>query len=166
MAEQRFDVIVVGSGAAGLYATLCLPASLRIALVTKDKLKTGASDWAQGGIAAAGGEEALQEASSQVLQNLIEKGVYNPEEAAFGGVGEAAAMGGGAGAVIGAVMELALGRRLRGAAEPAPAEEPRPAEPLALPAPRIAGYEIDSQGNVVRAITEAQAEAAEAEGRC
>ena len=53
MAEQRFDVIVVGSGAAGLYATLCLPASLRIALVTKDKLKTGASDWAQGGIAAA-----------------------------------------------------------------------------------------------------------------
>jgi hypothetical protein len=113
--------------------------------------------------AAAGGEEALQEASSQVLQNLIEKGVYNPEEAAFGGVGEAAAMGGGAGAVIGAVMELALGRRLRGAAEPAPAEEPPPGEPLALPAPRIAGYEIDSQGNVVRAITEAQAEAAEAE---
>ena len=53
MAEQRFDVMVVGSGAAGLYATLCLPASLRIALVTKDKLKTGASDWAQGGIAAA-----------------------------------------------------------------------------------------------------------------
>ena len=53
MAEQRFDVIVVGSGAAGLYATLCLTASLRIALVTKDKLKTGASDWAQGGIAAA-----------------------------------------------------------------------------------------------------------------
>ena len=53
MAEQRFDVIVVGSGAAGLYATLCLPACLRIALVTKDKLKTGASDWAQGGIAAA-----------------------------------------------------------------------------------------------------------------
>ena len=39
MAEQRFDVMVVGSGAAGLYATLCLPASLRIALVTKDKLK-------------------------------------------------------------------------------------------------------------------------------
>ncbi len=53
MTEQRFDVIVVGSGAAGLYATLCLPACLRVALVTKDKLKTGASDWAQGGIAAA-----------------------------------------------------------------------------------------------------------------
>ncbi len=108
-------------------------------------------------VAAAGGEEALQEASSQVLQNLIEKGVYNPEEAAFGGVGEAAAMGGGAGAVIGAVMELALGRRLRGAAEPAPAEEPPPGEPLALPAPRTAGYKVDRAGNVVP-MTEAEAE--------
>ncbi|MGL5034099.1 MAG: L-aspartate oxidase [Microcystaceae cyanobacterium] len=53
MGEADFDVIVVGSGAAGLYATLCLPDSLRIALITKAKLKTGASDWAQGGIAAA-----------------------------------------------------------------------------------------------------------------
>lgn len=48
-----FDVIIVGSGAAGLYAALCLPSSLRIGLITKDKLKKGASDWAQGGIAAA-----------------------------------------------------------------------------------------------------------------
>ncbi len=48
-----FDVLVVGSGAAGLYATLCLPENLTIGLVTKAKLKKGASDWAQGGIAAA-----------------------------------------------------------------------------------------------------------------
>ncbi len=44
---------MVGSGAAGLYAALCLPTHYRIALITKDTLKTGASDWAQGGIAAA-----------------------------------------------------------------------------------------------------------------
>lgn len=50
---DRFDVIVVGSGAAGLYACLCLPDHLRIALITKSELQTGASDWAQGGIAAA-----------------------------------------------------------------------------------------------------------------
>lgn len=47
------DVIVVGSGAAGLYGALCLPSELQVALVTKDRLNTGASDWAQGGIAAA-----------------------------------------------------------------------------------------------------------------
>ncbi|MBE9221972.1 L-aspartate oxidase [Cyanobacterium stanieri LEGE 03274] len=50
---DHFDVIIVGSGAAGLYAALKLPTTLRIGLITKDKLKKGASDWAQGGIAAA-----------------------------------------------------------------------------------------------------------------
>lgn len=122
-------------------------------------------------VAQAGGEEALQEASGQVLQNLIAKGVYKPEEAVFGGVSEAAALGGGAGAIIGAIAELALGRRLRGTeppperreeeAPPAPPEEPteptESAEQLALPAPRTAGYKVDSAGNVVP-ITEAEAE--------
>lgn len=50
---SQFDVVVVGSGAAGLYATLCLNSSYRVGLITKEKLQTGASDWAQGGIAAA-----------------------------------------------------------------------------------------------------------------
>ncbi len=45
--------MVVGSGAAGLYAALCLDSRYRVAIVTKDRIKTGASDWAQGGIAAA-----------------------------------------------------------------------------------------------------------------
>ncbi|HAX85180.1 MAG TPA: L-aspartate oxidase [Cyanobacteria bacterium UBA11370] len=49
----QFDVLVVGAGAAGLYAALCLPDTLRVGLITKDTLSTGASDWAQGGIAAA-----------------------------------------------------------------------------------------------------------------
>lgn len=43
----------MGSGAAGLYSALCVPQKYSIALVTKDKLKRGASNWAQGGIAAA-----------------------------------------------------------------------------------------------------------------
>jgi L-aspartate oxidase len=51
--SSQFDILVIGSGAAGLYAALCLPTHWRIALITKDTLKTGASDWAQGGIAAA-----------------------------------------------------------------------------------------------------------------
>lgn len=45
--------MVVGSGAAGLYGALCLPEEFKVALITKDLLNTGASDWAQGGIAAA-----------------------------------------------------------------------------------------------------------------
>ncbi len=48
----NFDVIVVGAGAAGLYSALCLPASLRVAIVSKANLPLSASDWAQGGIAA------------------------------------------------------------------------------------------------------------------
>lgn len=43
----------MGAGAAGLYAALCLPSNYRVLLITKDELKLSASDWAQGGIAAA-----------------------------------------------------------------------------------------------------------------
>jgi L-aspartate oxidase len=58
----QFDVLVVGAGAAGLYAALCLPDTMHVGLITKDTLSTGASDWAQGGIAA-----AIDPADSPVL---------------------------------------------------------------------------------------------------
>jgi len=44
---------VVGAGAAGMYTALCLPDTLRVGLITKETLSLSASDWAQGGIAAA-----------------------------------------------------------------------------------------------------------------
>jgi L-aspartate oxidase len=49
----ELDVLVVGAGAAGLYAALCLPTNWRVGLLSKDTLQVSASDWAQGGIAAA-----------------------------------------------------------------------------------------------------------------
>jgi L-aspartate oxidase len=60
MAEQSWDVVVVGSGAAGLMACLELPPHLRVLLLSKDQDPPGdtrsnprsASRWAQGGIAA------------------------------------------------------------------------------------------------------------------
>ncbi|MBE9005672.1 L-aspartate oxidase [Fortiea sp. LEGE XX443] len=50
---RQFDVLVVGAGAAGLYTSLCLPESLQVGLITKETVTLSASDWAQGGIAAA-----------------------------------------------------------------------------------------------------------------
>ncbi len=52
-ARRRFDVLIVGGGAAGLYTALSLPSGLQVGLVTKDTLSLSASDWAQGGIAVA-----------------------------------------------------------------------------------------------------------------
>jgi L-aspartate oxidase len=51
--SQSFDVLVVGAGAAGLYTALCLPETYSVGLITKDTISLSASDWAQGGIAAA-----------------------------------------------------------------------------------------------------------------
>ena len=52
----RADVVVVGSGIAGLTAALRIHAAdpaLRLLVVTKDVLNAGSTQWAQGGIAAA-----------------------------------------------------------------------------------------------------------------
>ena len=65
--------------------------------------------------AAAGGEELAQEASSNVAQNLIEKGLYNPEQEVLEGAAEEGAYGFGVGAFIQGLTDLALGRRARGA---------------------------------------------------
>jgi L-aspartate oxidase len=48
----QWDVVVVGSGAAGLMSCLELPAGLRVLLLSKQDGPPSASRWAQGGIAA------------------------------------------------------------------------------------------------------------------
>lgn len=49
--QEKYDVIVVGTGIAGLYATLHLDSKLKILLLTKNKLIFSNSSLAQGGIA-------------------------------------------------------------------------------------------------------------------
>lgn len=48
----QFDVLIVGSGLAGLSAALLLSEKYRVAIITKRAMREGSSGWAQGGIAA------------------------------------------------------------------------------------------------------------------
>ena len=100
MTQQfQHDVLVIGSGAAGLSLALNLPEHLRVAVLSKGNLHNGSTFWAQGGVAAvlddtdtvqshvedtlnAGGglcrEEAVRftvEHSREAIQWLIEQGV-------------------------------------------------------------------------------------------
>ncbi|WP_198962757.1 L-aspartate oxidase [Mangrovitalea sediminis] len=95
----QHDVLIIGSGAAGLTAALTLPAHLRVAVLSKGSLSSGSTLYAQGGIAAvleqtdsisdhisdtlkAGGglchEDAVRftvEHSREAIEWLIEQGV-------------------------------------------------------------------------------------------
>ncbi|WP_152906008.1 FAD-dependent oxidoreductase, partial [Pseudomonas aeruginosa] len=48
--HYQHDVLVIGSGAAGLSLALTLPEHLRIAVLSKGELSQGSTYWAQGGV--------------------------------------------------------------------------------------------------------------------
>ena len=54
------DVIIIGSGLAGLRLALALPESVSIALITKRSLLDTNTQWAQGGIATSGEDDSWQ----------------------------------------------------------------------------------------------------------
>lgn len=75
----QFDVLVVGAGAAGLYTALCLPSKLKVGLITKNTVALSASDWAQGGIAAA---VAPEDSPLLHIEDTIKAGAGLCDEAA------------------------------------------------------------------------------------
>ena len=77
--DKEFDILIVGAGAAGLYSALCLPSTLRIGLISKDKLSRSASGWAQGGIAAVVDSDDSTELH---LQDTLKAGAGICDEAA------------------------------------------------------------------------------------
>src|SRR3569832_938807 len=97
--KRTADVLIVGSGAAGLTAALNLAETHKVAVIAKGGLAEGATSWAQGGIAAVLEEgdsfdahvndtmiagaglndpkvvEHLVEAAPRAIEHLIELGV-------------------------------------------------------------------------------------------
>jgi L-aspartate oxidase len=62
---QEYDVLIIGSGLAGLSLALNTASTKKVCLVSKRKINDSASDWAQGGIAAAFNDEDSIEAHIQ-----------------------------------------------------------------------------------------------------
>src|SRR3954464_391504 len=50
--HHAFDVVILGSGAAGLSAALALDPDLKVAVLAKGGISAGSPAWARGGIAA------------------------------------------------------------------------------------------------------------------
>jgi L-aspartate oxidase len=65
---RTFDVVIVGSGLAGLTMALHLADRHRVGIITKRELTHGASYWAQGGIAAVMAEDDSVDAHEQDTQ--------------------------------------------------------------------------------------------------
>lgn len=70
------DVLIIGSGAAGLAMALRLPDTLRVLVISKGQLVGGSTPWAQGGIAAAlGGDRDVR----QHVEDTINAGAGLPD---------------------------------------------------------------------------------------
>jgi L-aspartate oxidase len=80
--EASADLVVVGSGVAGLTAALdAAEAGLRVVVVTKDAVSEGSTRWAQGGVAVVLGDIAGDTLEAHVQDTLAAGGGLNDEAA-------------------------------------------------------------------------------------
>jgi L-aspartate oxidase len=79
---SHYDVLILGSGLAGMSAALHLADRRKVALVTKHELLDGASSWAQGGIAAVlDGSDSVEDHIRDTL--VAGAGLCDPEAVRF-----------------------------------------------------------------------------------
>ena len=85
---------------------------------------------------ARGGIEGATEAAQKISQNLIAKGVYDPNQPIVEGAGEEGAYGAGVGALASLILDMTVGRKARQArfGEKPPAEQPPAKQPPPTPA--------------------------------
>lgn len=80
--KPNYDVLIIGTGAAGLALALSLPESKRIALISKEELAAGSTPHAQGGIAAA--LHSAEDIESHIADTLKTGcGLCDPETVRF-----------------------------------------------------------------------------------
>lgn len=70
--EKKYDVVIVGTGVAGCFAALHLPADCRILMITKEDLEDSDSFLAQGGICVLKNEEDF----SSFMEDTLKAGHY------------------------------------------------------------------------------------------
>ena len=108
---EQVDTATLGGAGVGLTEMLTIQ---RVFKSLDTKTLNGFKDFVSNALKT-GGVEGAQEAAATILQNLVAKGVYKPDQELIEGKPEleAAAYGAGAGAILQMTLDLALGRRAR-----------------------------------------------------
>ena len=89
---------------------------------------------------ARGGVEGATEAAQKIAQNLIAKGVYDPQQEIFVGSGEEGAYGAGVGALASLIVDMTIGRKARRASLGLDKEAPETDTKPKTPEQQLLGY--------------------------
>jgi len=83
MKKNNFDVLIIGSGLAGLATALKLADDKSIGIVCKTQLTESSSHWAQGGVAAAISPKILFHHILRTLRMLVLDCVMKPSRSSL-----------------------------------------------------------------------------------